>query len=111
MSSGDASGQGVAAAAYRVVSQPSGFTQGIMAAKGRLVKQGFTILHLELVVSDMTTNLATNPVDGVLLLVQEHSGTQVDKGRRRIQAICAKPSAQNTTEGVDKCPLKKTHYT
>ena len=81
---GDASGQGVAAAAYRVVSQPSGFAQGIVAAKGHLAKQGLTIPHLELVVSHMTTNLATNPVDGVLLLVREHSGTPVDKGIRTI---------------------------
>ena len=70
---GDASGQGVAAAAYTVVSQPSGFTQGIVAAKARLAKQGLTIPRLELVASHMAANLATNvrealeghPVDGV----------------------------------------------
>ena len=70
---GDASGQGVAAAAYTVVSQPSGFTQGIVAAKARLAKQGLTIPRLELAASHMVANLATNvrealeghPVDGV----------------------------------------------
>ena len=56
-----------------MVSQPSGFTQGIVAAKARLVKQCLTIARLELVASHMAANLATNvrealeghPVDGV----------------------------------------------
>ncbi|XP_044179547.1 uncharacterized protein LOC122961023 [Acropora millepora] len=39
---GDASGVGVAAAAFTVVSQPSRVTQGIVAAKARLAKQGLT---------------------------------------------------------------------
>lgn len=37
---GDASGVGVAAAAFTVVTQPSGVTQGMVAAKARLAKQG-----------------------------------------------------------------------
>ena len=57
---GDASGVGVAAAAYTVVSQPSGVTQGIVAAKARLAKQGLTIPRLELVACHMATNLANN---------------------------------------------------
>ena len=57
---GDASGMGVAAAAYTVVSQPSGVTQGIVAAKARLAKQGLTIPRLELVACHMATNLANN---------------------------------------------------
>ena len=57
---GDASGVGVAAAAFTVVTQPSGVTQGIVAAKARLAKQGLTIPRLELVASHMATNLANN---------------------------------------------------
>ena len=57
---GDASGLDVAAAAFTVVSQPSGVTQGIVAAKARLAKQGLTIPRLELVACHMATNMATN---------------------------------------------------
>ena len=57
---GDASGVGVAAAAFTVVSQPSCVTQGIVAAKARLAKQGLTIPRLELVACHMATNMATN---------------------------------------------------
>ena len=57
---GDASGVGGAAAAFTVVSQPSGVTQGIVAAKARLAKQGLTIPRLELVACHMATNMATN---------------------------------------------------
>ena len=56
---GDASGVGVAAAAFTVVSQPSGVTQGIVAAKARLAKQGLTIPRRELVACHMATNMAT----------------------------------------------------
>ena len=57
---GDAIGLGVAAGAYTVVLQPSGVTQGIVAAKGHLAKQGLTIPRLELVAGHMAANLATN---------------------------------------------------
>ncbi|XP_068671954.1 uncharacterized protein [Montipora foliosa] len=57
---GDASGVGVAAAAFTVVSQPSGVTQGIVAAKARLAKRGLTIPRLELVACHMATNMAAN---------------------------------------------------
>lgn len=56
----DASGLDVAATASTVVSQPSGFTQGVVAAKARLAKQGLTIPRQELVDCHMATNLATN---------------------------------------------------
>jgi hypothetical protein len=39
---GDASGHGVVTAIYAVVRQPSGSTQGLVAAKSRLAKQGLT---------------------------------------------------------------------
>ena len=57
---GDASGVGVAAAAFTLVSQPSGVTQGIVAAKARLATQGLTISRLELVAWHMATTMATN---------------------------------------------------
>ena len=57
---GDASGLGVAATAFAVISQPSGVTQGVVAAKARLAKQGLTIPCQELVACHMATNLATN---------------------------------------------------
>ena len=60
---GDASGVGVAAAAFTVVTQPSGVTQGIVAAKARLAKQGLSIPRLELVAGHMAANLATNVKD------------------------------------------------
>ena len=70
---GDASIKGVSSAVYAVVMQPSGMTQGLVAAKPRLVKQGLTIPRLELVSVHMATNLASNveaalegfPVSGV----------------------------------------------
>ena len=46
---GDASGRGVSTAVYAVVRQTSGVTQGLVAAKSRLAKQGLTIPRLELV--------------------------------------------------------------
>lgn len=57
---GDASGVGVAAAAFTVVTQPSGVTQGMVAAKARLAKQGLSIPRLELVAGHMAATLATN---------------------------------------------------
>ena len=57
---GDASSVGMAAAAFTVVSQPSGVTQGIVAAKARLAKQCLTIPHLQLVTCHIATNMATN---------------------------------------------------
>ena len=62
---GDASGRGVAAAVYAVVHQASGTTQGLVAAKARLAKQGLTIPRLELVAGHMAANL-TNNVRGAL---------------------------------------------
>ena len=57
---GDASGKGVAAAVYAVVFQPSKVSQGLIAAKARLAKQGLTIPRLELVSGHMAVNLISN---------------------------------------------------
>ncbi|KAK3742407.1 hypothetical protein QZH41_020716, partial [Actinostola sp. cb2023] len=62
---GDASGQGVAAAVYAVVSQPTGVNVGLVAAKARLAKQGLTIPRLELVSGHMAVNLITNTRDAL----------------------------------------------
>lgn len=57
---GDASGMGVAAAAFIVVTQPSGVTQGIVAAKARLAKGGLSIPRIEIVAGHMAADSATN---------------------------------------------------
>ena len=46
---GDASGKGVSASVYAVVSQTYGTTQGFLTAKSRVAKQGPTIPRLELI--------------------------------------------------------------
>ncbi len=56
---GDASGKGVAAVVYAVVFQSEGVSQGLVAAKSRLAKQGLTIPRLELVSGHMAVNLMT----------------------------------------------------
>ena len=57
---GDASGRGISVAVYAVVSQPSGDSVVLVAAKSRLAKQGVTIPRLELVSGHMATNLIVN---------------------------------------------------
>ena len=57
---GDASGDGVGETAFAVVSQESGVTQRLVAAKARLAKKGLTIPRLELVAAHMVSNLLTN---------------------------------------------------
>ncbi|XP_068704663.1 uncharacterized protein [Montipora foliosa] len=57
---GDASSQGLSAAVYAVSHQPSGISQGLVAAKSRLAKKGLTIPRLELVAGHMATNLVHN---------------------------------------------------
>ena len=59
---GDASGKGVVAAVYAVVTQPSGINQGLVAAKARLAKQGLTIPRLELISGHMAVNLIANVI-------------------------------------------------
>ena len=57
---GDASAKGVGTAVYSVVRQPSGITQRLVAAKGRLAKHGLTVPRLELISAHMATNLLIN---------------------------------------------------
>jgi hypothetical protein len=57
---GDASIQGVGAAVYAVVRQPSGTIQQLVTAKSRLAKRSLTVPRLELVGAHMATNLAVN---------------------------------------------------
>ncbi|XP_067029387.1 uncharacterized protein [Acropora muricata] len=54
---GDASTHGVGAAVYAVIRQPSGTTQRLVGAKGRLAK---LVPRLELVSAHMATNLVIN---------------------------------------------------
>ena len=55
--SGDASGKGVAAAVYAVITQSTKTYQGLVTAKARLAKPGLTIPHRELVSGHMAVNL------------------------------------------------------
>ena len=57
---GDASGKGVSAVVFAVVEQPSGVSQGLVAAKSRLAKQQLTIPRQELVSAHMACNLVHN---------------------------------------------------
>ena len=57
---GEASIHGVFAAVYAVVTQASGVTQGLIAAKSCLAKKSLTIPRLELVSGQITVNLTTN---------------------------------------------------
>ena len=57
---GDASTQGVGAAVYAVVKQPSGTTTQLVVAKSRLAKRSLTVPRLELVAAHMATNLMVN---------------------------------------------------
>ena len=57
---GNASAEGVGAAVYSVVTQKSGVTSSLVAAKARLAKQGLTIPRLELIGAHMAANLLTN---------------------------------------------------
>lgn len=57
---GDASARGVSAAAYAVVYQSSGTSQGLIASKSRLSKKELTIPRLELVSGHMSANLLHN---------------------------------------------------
>ena len=57
---GDTSGSGISAAAYAVITQASGVSKGLIAAKSRLAKKNLTIPRLELVAAHMTANLVDN---------------------------------------------------
>ena len=57
---GDASIKGVSSVVYAVVRQESRVTQGLVAAKSRLAKQGLTIPRLKLVSAHMAANLVSN---------------------------------------------------
>ena len=57
---GDASGRGVCAAVYAVVTQNSGISHGLITAKSRLAKQGLTTPRLELVSGHMAVNQVAN---------------------------------------------------
>ena len=57
---GDASGNGVSATVYAVVTQESGTNQGLVTAKARLAKRNTTIPRLELISAHMAANLVSN---------------------------------------------------
>ena len=57
---GDVGKQGVGTAVYAVIQQSSGTTQSLVAARGRLAKQGLIVPRLELISAHMATNLVIN---------------------------------------------------
>ena len=81
---GDASGKGVSAAVYAVISQKSGVSVGLVTAKARLAKRGLNIPQLELVSANMVVNLTVNvgkaliSSGGVALLVRQHCCPPLD---------------------------------
>ena len=62
---GDASGHGVGAAVYAVVTQETQVNQGLVCAKARLAKRGLTIPRKELVSAHMAVNLLDNVCDAL----------------------------------------------
>ena len=89
---GDASTQGVGTAVYAVVRQSSGTTQHLVAAKGRLSKQGLTVPRLELIAAHMARNLGKHierPIQSKSLRVAgQYSRVALDPWQRTIQAVC-----------------------
>ena len=57
---GDTSASGISAAVYAVITQASGVSKGLIAAKSKLAKRNLTILRLELVAAHMAANLVDN---------------------------------------------------
>lgn len=57
---GGKSGSGISAAVYAVITQASGVTKGLIAAKYRLAKKNLTIPWLELASAHMAANLVDN---------------------------------------------------
>ena len=51
---------GLGATAFALVTQESGITQRLVAAKSRIAKKGLAIPQLELVAAHMVANLLTN---------------------------------------------------
>lgn len=91
---GDASGKGVSAALYAVVSQPSGIAVGLVTAKARLAKLGLSIPRLELASARMATHRECQKCvrgissGGAALLARQHRGASLGPWSRRVQAVC-----------------------
>ena len=62
---GDASREGMSAAVYTVIHQPSGSCKGLVAAKARLAKKSLTIPRLELVSAYMAANITQNLIQAI----------------------------------------------
>ena len=62
---GDASGKGVCAALYAVITQTYGSGVGLVTVRAGLVETGLSIPRLELVSGHMATNLITNARDAL----------------------------------------------
>ena len=96
----DAGTQGVGTAVYAVIQQSCGTTQHLVAARGRLAKQGLTVPRLELISAHMATNLVINlknalndlPSPRVYAWLDSTVALQLDWRQRRVQAVREQPS-------------------
>ena len=83
---GDASGKGVSAAVYSMISEKSGVSVGLVTPKARLAKCGLSIPQLELVSANMAASLTINvgkalqgfPVGELQLLARQHCCSPLD---------------------------------
>ena len=101
---GDASGQGVSAAVYGVISQPSGDSVGLIAAKARLAKQGLTIPRLKLVSGHMATNLIVNVKEALEGFPVGEMFCWLDSSvaSRELQAVREQSSSENPATSRSK---------
>ena len=97
---GDTSGSGISAAVYAVITQASGVSKGLIAAKSRLTKKNLTIPRLELVAAHMTANLVDNvrtALEGYP--IKSVHGCTLDQ-RRHLQTIRDQQSPQDQVQGL-----------
>ena len=92
---GDVSGSGVSAAVYAVVSQPSGNSVGLVAARARLAKQGLTIPHLELVSGHMAMNLIVNVKEALEGFPVERDDLLVTGAAKWLKAVMVDEKVHN----------------
>ena len=100
---GDTSGVGTSAAVFAVITQASGVSKGLIAAKSRLAKKNLTIPRLELVSAHMAANLVENvrvalegyPIKSVHGWSDSTVALHWIKGGRYLQTVCGQQSPQD----------------
>ena len=113
---GDRSKLGVGAAVYAVVTQESGTTQRLVAAKVSLAKALPSIPRLELVAGDMATNLLTNvrntleglPISNVYGRLDSTVALHWIRGSGEFKQFCPEQGNEDQSAvrcGVETCQL------